>query len=66
MKRMILILTVIGIASVLGGYIAGQMEKPNPTYQLERTVYDSLGNEHNSIRQYDHIPTCRDSVEFYK
>jgi hypothetical protein len=36
------------------------------TYQLERFVYDSVGNLYHDIQIYDHIPTQYDSIKFYK
>lgn len=35
-------------------------------YQLEYLVYDSVGNEYHYVKTYDHVPTTKDSIEFFK
>jgi hypothetical protein len=43
-----------------------EQSAPKQIYQLEHLVYDSVGNECHYIKTYDHVPTIKDSIEFYK
>jgi hypothetical protein len=46
------------------------ISKPHPQipqkYTLEILVYDSVGNEYHNVKTFDHIPTSKDTLDFYR
>ena len=63
--KYIIILFVLGV----GTATAYMFNKPHKkrTYRLESIpTYDSLGNLYGTVKDYDHIPTHQDTIDFEK
>jgi hypothetical protein len=57
--------TVLVVLSLIAGYFKSCVKKPGRTYKMETLPnFDMDGNVYVVKREYDHLPTKEDSINF--